>query len=140
MTTVKDGITWLLYEPELKAYLGVLDATEDVRLELWLDQACASADQYIDVDLALVSDQNPLGVEPDFDVRPWSAIKFGVFEWVRIIREGYTRAFGLTSAKTEDLSEVYAVGTRIRGGEITADLATDSVTESWLPFKDIVIL
>lgn len=111
MATVRDTITFAAYGADLKVYLGIDDASEDDVLARWLRTFASICTRYLN---------NPF-VDDDTgaDVAIPEEVVDCLFECVRRRREVHSRAFGLTSRKTGDVSEGFAIGSRIAGGEVS---------------------
>lgn len=158
MTTVAESMTWASHAAPLKAYLGVEGDAEDARLEAWLAGAAAAADQFIGTE---VTDEEREELEAwpywrdgsrRYDpTAPWGSkslyagelpgpVATGCYEWVKAARAVYSRTFGLTGVKTGDLSEQYAVGSRVSGGDAGPADFTRAVAGWWWPYKRFVCL
>jgi len=122
MAKVADSILWATHEVALKSYLKVVDASEDVFLQRWLLAAVAAADRFL---------KNTFEDEDGVDIAIPSEVETGVFEFVRLLRETSERPFGLTNKRVGDLSESYAIESRISGGVVTPRSILDAVKSWW---------
>jgi hypothetical protein len=137
----------------VQAHLGASDAGDVAALTRWLATATRQADQYMGHDwtMGAVGDGDDetrtpeslqvllgAGLADGADIPLPDDVELGVLEWCRIAWEimGPTaRPYGLTSAKTGDLSEGYAVGSRIRGGNLSTRDITSDVNSFWFPYR-----
>ena len=126
MAKVADSILWATHEAALKSYLKVVDASEDEFLQRWLKSATRAADRYL---------KNDFVADDGADIELPTDIETGVFELVRLSRETRDRPFGLTSKKVGDLSESYAIGSRIGGGEVTPNAILETVKGWWVAHR-----
>ena len=98
----------------------------DARLESWLNWASVKADQIIDREFKEQLDGDdpgppPIPTGPDIDwinMIQHDGIKAFVYSVTAVLLEVNGRPFGLTSARTRDISKSYAIGSRIKGGEV----------------------
>lgn len=154
MNTVAASLTWATHEAGLKAYLGIAGDDEDARLQAWLAASAAAADQFIGTDVtdAELEAAQARPSSHDYDpTAPWGPrslyagelpgpVVTGCYEWVKAARAVYGRTFGLTGIKTGDLSEQYAVGSRVSGGDAGPADFTKAVSGWWWPYKRFIWL
>lgn len=130
ITAVQDVYTWDAFGTTLKSRLDIGDSSEDENLTDWLAIATEAADQFLENPFD-DSTRYPSGLT----IGDPRTILAGIVKFVRIIRELERRPFGLTSAKTDQLSESYAYGTRIRGGDWSPSDIVSLVSGYWWPHK-----
>lgn len=129
-TAVRDVYTWATFGSTLKDLLGVTGSEEDDALEMQLAVATVQADQFMGNPFTN-TEKYPNGLLIGDPLE----IQKGIVFYVKTLRELEPRGFGVTSAKTDQLSEVYAVGTRIKGGDWSLDDVTRQVGSYWWPHK-----
>lgn len=127
MARVSEVFTWSAMGAELKGYLRVTDASEDVTLQLWWESALELADTYLGDPFTRDGQDLPIP----------SSIKLGLFELIRVMRgelgaDG--RPFGVTAVRTGDLSESYAAGAV--GGVTTAERLLEHAAGYWFPWRE----
>ena len=153
MAWLADTYTWAAFGAELKTYLGITGSADDVRLEGWLTSAVAAADSYVghpwlnqeenedypsSITPLRIRTRYGVGIAEGGDIPPPDAVRQGLLEWCRMAWEVFgptPRPFGLTNAKTGDLSESYAVGTRVRGGNVSLQDITDTIKPHWSRYR-----
>jgi len=154
MAWLADTYTWAAFETTLKEYLGITVSTYDVRLQQWLSAVLDEADNYIghpwlntDTNADFPNSITPLwirtrygsGVAAGGDIPPPQSVETGILDTMRMTWEvlaGPTaRPFGLTSAKTGDLSESYAVGSRIAGGNVSLQDIINTNKTHWRRYR-----
>ena len=149
MATLTATYTWAAFEVELKAWLKITVADYDAKLQGWLAVAVRAGDTYLNHFWVKDDDRTPVfvndiigaAVAAGADIPHPDDVAVGLKEWMRIAwqlygdEKGGPRAFGLTSAKTGDLSEGYAVGSRIGGGEVSTEQITANVRPIWRPYR-----
>jgi hypothetical protein len=125
---VSTALSWDIVQRELLAYLCVSDAERAPQLRLWYSSALEYCETYLG---------DPFTDDDGTDLAIPSAIKLGLFELVRHMDQTLGpngRGFGVTSAKTGDLSESY--GNRTGGGEITMAGLAEAAKDHWFRYRD----
>jgi len=150
MATLTETYTWDLFGAELKTALGIIVTDYDAKLAGWLAAAVRAGDSYLNHFWIKLDGRTPthvdtiIGADVDEggDIPHPADVVMGVTEWVRLAWQVYggdenggPRPFGLTSVRTGDLSEGYAVGSRMGGGEITPDMIHTAVKPLWRPYR-----
>ena len=125
MALVSTALSWDTVQRELLAYLCVADSDRPPQLRLWYDSALEFCETYLG---------DPFTDDTGADLAIPVSIKLGLFELVRVMAETLGpdgRPFGLTSAKTGDLSEGYAIGSRI-----TMAALAETAKDHWFRYRD----
>lgn len=124
MATAAATYTWAAYGTALKAALGISGSSEDTDLQRWLEVATEACDVYLNKDWT-DDDGN--------DITHPTMIWEGIIRAVKYQRDTNNRAFAVTGVKTGKLSEQYAIGTRVKGGDFTIDDIIAAVKGYWRP-------
>lgn len=111
-----DSFPFETFRQELKAYIGidVNDTDQEARLRVWWDTAVRQADLWVD---------------DTFDPEPPPEIKLGLFEFVKTLWARLGSIAGVTSVKTGQLAETYAMN------GVTAKMAFLAAKAFWRPVK-----
>lgn len=123
MATLADTYSWTADETAIKAYIGIIDTTQDVQLELFYGSAIELGDLYLD---------NPFENEDGSDKTHPVSIKLGLYEFTSNMLEQREIKPGLLSVKEGDVQLNFGL-TLIR--DYFQKPLPPAVQRFWFPFK-----